>query len=221
MWTPMTFPSESPEMSSADLVSILSADEKEQEDEHRTSEAVAADLIRLTSEGVTNEQAVEEQPPIMDLVELGRAFRALANARSRIDEIVQTARAETERIQLWRQQATEKDQRTVTYFEGLIGAYALSRREDSKGHDKSLTTPYGRVETREQEPEYIKEDKPLLAWATQRGYVRHQTMVSLDWARLKKDAERQAGGVLVLNGEVVPGVTVRDREPTVTVTPWE
>ena len=162
-----------------------------------------------------NLQAPEDA--LGDLLQLGRAFRDINNARSRIREIEATATAERERIDRWEHDETESDRKLIARCEQSIGVFALARRADG---EKSLSTPWGIVETREMPPEFNRDEDVLFPFAEKHGYIREKVVRTIDWERLKK-ACRQMSGRLLLDGEPVPGVLVRDREPSVTVTPWE
>lgn len=156
-----------------------------------------------------------------DLVELGKAFRILNAARSRVREIEQTAEREHERVRQWAEDETAGDRRTIAAMEQQIGACCLARRESSEERDTTFTTPWGRVSTRTEEPEYTREDDLLRPWAEEHGYTRvPMPKPVVDWKRIQNNASR-VGRHLVIDGEIVPGVVIADPEPAVEVVPWE
>ena len=159
---------------------------------------------------------------IDDLLSLHQAMHWLQGARSRIAENELTAKREHELINEWLQTATERDRRDAAYWEGQITAYALRRRQETGGRDKSLTGPHGRVETREQPPQYEFDDDELMPWAESHGFAPEREPVrSLDWRALKKRITPHLAGTVLLDGEVVPGLTHREAPPSVKVTTWE
>lgn len=174
----------------------------------------------MTAEPIQLDPEPDETQGIDDLVSLARAFRHIAAARSRIAEIELTAQRERKRINQWELDTTGPDRRQIVHQEALIAAYARTRREDSGERDKSLSTPWGIVETRAQEDEFIRDDAVLLPWAESHGYIREKVSRELDWKRLKADVIPHMGGTVLLAGDVVPGIVHRPREPKVTVTPW-
>ena len=158
---------------------------------------------------------------IDDLLSLHRAFRWLQSARSRIAENELTAKREHELIDEWERSATESDRRDAAFWEGQITAYALRRRQETNGRDKSLTGPHGRVETRELPELYERDDDALVPWAETHGFIRETVTRSVDWAALKKRLIPHVAGTVLLDGEMVPGVTHRERTPSVEVTTWD
>lgn len=166
------------------------------------------------------DEAPHDEPPVVDLNELGAAFRRLAAAESRIKEIELTAARERERIARWEKDATASDRRQAEYHRQRIVAFAKARiAEQPKGAPKSLTTPYGRVELRSRQPEYVR-DEEFRAWCEARGYVREKTHTEPDWATVKSFAERR-GPLLYIGDEAIPGVVVKDNEDAATVVPYQ
>ena len=158
---------------------------------------------------------------IDDLLSLHQAMHWLQGARSRIAENELTAKREHELIDEWLRTATEHDRREEAFWLAKATAYALRRRQETGGREKSQTGPHGRIETTAQEAEYVRDDPTLIAWAESHGYMRERVVREIDWKRLKADVIPHAGGVVLLAGDVVPGIVHRPREPKVTVTTWE
>lgn len=160
-----------------------------------------------------NPEIFEMPHPINDHAELSEKMRHLAVIRSRIDELERTAKFEHERVDHWLKDATESDRRWAAELEGMIAAYALRVRE--QGGSKSQTTPWGRVATRELQPEFSRDTDVLMAWARDNGYTR--TAETVDWAALRKAGRVNGAGQFHVDGEIVPGVEVIPQQPSVTI----
>ena len=164
---------------------------------------------------------LSEPAEIDDLLSLHKAMRKLQTVRSRLAEVELTARREHEAIDEWEQTATKDDLREKAYLEAQIGSYALRRRSETNGHDKTITGPHGRVETRELPTEYVKDESALFPFAESHGFVRERVIREVDWAALKKRVIPHMAGTVLLDGEEVPGLTHRLREPSVEVVTWD
>lgn len=160
-----------------------------------------------------NPEIFDVPHPINDHVELSEKMRHLAVVRSRIDELERTAKFERDRIDHWLKDATEIDRGRAAELEGMIAAYALRVR--AAGGEKSQTTAWGRVTTRELQPEFSRDTDVLLAWARDNGFTR--TTESVDWAALRKAGRVNAAGQFHVDGELVPGVEVIPQSPSVKV----
>ena len=69
----------------------------------------------------------------------------------------------------------------------------------------------GKLVLKKQQPEYVRDEAALLSWAetTAPEYVKIEKKVN--WADLKKKAD-VSGDKLLLDGEIIPGVTVVERD---------
>ena len=95
---------------------------------------------------------------------------------------------------------------------------ALHAFFDSKPHQKTKTTEYykmscGKLVMKKQDPEYKRDDAKVIEWLKKNngtGYIKVKE--ELDWALLKKDTSTLKGCIVTVDGEVVPGVEVIERE---------
>lgn len=69
----------------------------------------------------------------------------------------------------------------------------------------------GKLVWKKQQPLYERDEAALLTWAEQTIPELVKVKKEVSWADLKKQAD-VSGGSLLLDGEVIPGVTVIDRE---------
>ena len=69
----------------------------------------------------------------------------------------------------------------------------------------------GKLVWKKQQPLYERDEADLLAWAETTAPELVKTVKALSWADLKKQAD-VSGDKLLLDGEIIPGVTVVERE---------
>jgi len=138
------------------------------------------------------------------------ALRKIRAFKKQMEENEQLAKAEIQRIQEWLQKENEKAQKSIQFFEYLIGEYLTEERK--KDPKFRLSTPYGKATFRKQQPKWIYDDEKLLAFLKQSG--RHQFIrvkEEVNKADLKK-AVKVAGNVVVdENGEVIEGIKVEEQ----------
>lgn len=140
------------------------------------------------------------------------AIRQLKEAwaeRSRLMDIAIAERADLNKRIEFVKKAYEN---RTTYLKSLLQGYFMSV-EPSK--TTKTQTQYqllsGKLVMKKQHPLYERDETALLSWAetTAPEYVRVEKKVS--WADLKEQAD-VSGKSLLLDGEVIPGVTVIERE---------
>ncbi len=154
------------------------------------------------------------------------AARVIRAAVDRIDEVRNAADAEVARIIAWRDEATKADEGTVEHLSAMLRFYMETRnREDERC--KSVKLPHGvTLKSRAQQPEWDVNAEEFVAWAKvhapdllQRTITIAPRVADLK-AAVKGDEPKfvREGDLLHLDGEVVPGVTVTDRERKFDVT---
>ena len=161
--------------------------------------------------------------------EVGFMMRSISHAQSRMAEEHATHEAFRDRLRRElnmvdeaEEQAVKPDRERVAYLTAQLEAHLLARRmaDDSV---KSIKTPWGRIESEAQQPEFERDEPTLLTWAheSRRDALRVKTTETLDWAALKAHCQIRAGQMVTPEGEVVPGVTVVERAPKVKVVVYE
>lgn len=162
--------------------------------------------------------------PTLSAEDVGWMMRSIRDAQSRIAETLAThakyvAKLEAEIAMVYEAQhaAVKSDIDKCAYLEAQLTAHLLNQRAaDDKV--KSIETPWGRVTSRVQQPEYKRDDAALLEWAlVYDDFTRMKTTTSIDWERLKAACHVRDGKLVTSDGEVVPGVEVIERGPKVSV----
>lgn len=160
---------------------------------------------------------------ISDLDSANWAFRKLAAIERKRKEIKELADREIERIKDWQQQEEEGLNNSKEFFEGLLTEYFVRQKEvDPKF---KISTPYGKVSSRKQQPKWNYEDEKLI------GYLEHYKP---ELIRIKKEVNKNEfkeaiqekdgfilmdDGKIVSNetGELIEGVTVEERPDSINI----
>ncbi|MDE3837903.1 hypothetical protein C0966_00575 [Bacillus methanolicus] len=152
---------------------------------------------------------------ITSLDSLNWAFRKLAAFKAKEAEIIELAKAERERIDMWEEQQKASIKSEMEFFEGLIYQYhAKILRDDPKA--KTLSTPYGKSKARKTKEQPEKADESAILKHVLDNDMEEYTKKSLKWADFKKSLKIVETGnnkyVVDENGQVVPGVTIKPEE---------
>lgn len=158
-------------------------------------------------------EEMESQPVQPDRFEIQNneqaswAFRKLAAIAKREQEVKDTAEAEIARIEAWREREAKKTEAHRAFFEGLVAQYFNRlRRADPKA---KVSTPYGSIAARKQQPKWEYRDEKIIAWLKERD--------RLDLIRVKEEPDKVAikqavtvvgNHVVDENGEIVEGIEV-------------
>ena len=80
---------------------------------------------------------------------------------------------------------------------------------------ESYTHPEGKLVWKKQAPEFKRDDKTVIEWLKKQedGGRFIKISESLNWDGLKKETAVFNGNVVDENGEIIPGITVNEREP--------
>jgi phage host-nuclease inhibitor protein Gam len=139
------------------------------------------------------------------------ALRKLAKIRREMEENQSIAEKEIERIKAWLEDVNGSLQKDAEFFESLLQAYHRKVLEENP-KSKTIKLPHGTLKARIQEPDYIRDEEMLLAWAKENRPEAVKVKESVDWSSLKKTIVSTANGVAIdENGQVVEGVTVVER----------
>lgn len=164
-----------------------------------------------------------ERFAIQDLDSANWAFRKLAAIERKRKEIKELADREIERIKDWQKQEEESLNNSKEFFEGLLTEYFVRQKEvDPKF---KLSTPYGKVSSRKQQPKWNYEDEKLI------GYLEHykpeliKIKKEVDKNDFKKAVKEKDGFILMDDGKVVSnetgelieGVTVEERPDSINI----
>jgi len=155
----------------------------------------------------------KERFKITDLATLNWAMRKLSVLDKKRAEEVDVTNAEIERIQTWFAKQDKQYQYSKEYLEKLIEDYAKSQcEEDPKW--KGSKTPYGKINFHKQKDQWEYDEATLVAYLEKERKTSLIRVKKEPIKELVKDLFTLSNGQLVNEntGEIVPGVTITERE---------
>lgn len=125
--------------------------------------------------------------------------------------------AEWYEVQLARQRA--KRDETIAWAERGLRAYLDLVPAKVTKTQISYDLPGGKLVLKAQAPEYERDEETLVPWLKGNGLSELvKVKESANWAELKKTLkEGPEGTMITVDGEIVPGIKVIEREPKFTV----
>lgn len=184
-------------------------------DEELESEIEAIDAYR-------NIEIVRERFKVKDLESANWAFRklkAIENKKKEIEELakkeIEPYKLEISRIEEWKDTELKSFDRSINFFNFLLEEYYREQRKlDPKF---KVSTPYGKVTSRKQQPKWNYEEDRLLKWLKANDLELVRVKEEVDKAELKKKYKVVSGNVVTEDGEIVEGITIEERDPVVKV----
>lgn len=175
------------------------------------------ELNELLSTDESTEE-VRKRFQITDLSSMNWALRKLSALEKDHDEDTDLLNSEYHRIAKWYDKQSNSYQNSKQFLEGLIGEYAkVQRAEDPKWKQK---TPFGAVSFRKQQPEWNYEGEKTLDYFLHSEWVETCVRVKRELNKTKiNETFKVVGNSLIAidTGEIIPGVTITDREPVMTI----
>lgn len=149
------------------------------------------------------------------------AMRKLAQVRGRLDDVAAVAQAEIDRVRAWAEDQSEPLRRDAAYFEGLLGEYARTVRDDPGDGRKSVSTAHGSVSTRTIPARLeVTDVDALVAWAetARPGLVQVKKTVRASDVKGVLASYSDGDGQVFdpATGEVVPGIVGQPASVSVT-----
>ena len=138
--------------------------------------------------------------------------------------IIRQADAEYQKMEAWYlhmiQKAKDFHDRKVAWAESNLRAYFDTVPTKASKTQKSYELPSGKLVLKKQEPKYETEDEKLVPWLKANRPELVKIKESSDWANLKKELAVSPDGTAMVteDGEIVPGITVTQREDKFSVT---
>jgi phage host-nuclease inhibitor protein Gam len=160
-------------------------------------------------EGLELNEETKQRFKVEDKEQLNWALRKLSAIDSEKKEINKVADAEMDRILQWQQKEVEVIDNRKAFFEGLVMEYAMNERTKDPEF-KSVSSPYGKVTFKKQQPKWNYDEKKLIAFLNQNELY--------DFVRVKEEPNKveikkqfkftEDGRVFDMDGQEVEGITV-------------
>lgn len=160
-------------------------------------------------------EETKERFKIENLDSANWAFRKLAALERKEKEITQLADAEKRRIATWEKEEKAQIQSSKDFFNFLLEEYYRGQRElDPKF---KLSTPYGKVTSRKQQAKWNYDDEKVLEWLKENDAELIRVKEEINKAELKKKYQIVGSSVVTEDGEIVEGISIEEREPSISI----
>lgn len=165
-------------------------------------------------EFLEQEEGVNEEGfKVTDEQKADWVLRKLRQVEEQRKEDIALAESEIEKIDAWLEQKKEKHDRDRDYFQGLLAAYAVERRQEDPKF-KSLKLPNGRIRFKKVQPKWNYDNPKTIESLKKSGLVGLiRVKEEPDKASIKKKFE--INGDKAVNpetGEILDGVTIEHNE---------
>lgn len=160
---------------------------------------------------------------IKDIDSANWTFRKLRAIEVKANEIKQLAQQEKARIEEWEKGELKVLEDNKEFFQGLLTEYYVIEKE--KNPEFKLTTPYGKVSSRKQQPKWNYEEEKLIPYLENYDPKLIRVKKEVNKADFKEVVKNKKGfmllkdGTIISNetGELIQGVTVEERPDTINV----
>ena len=167
-------------------------------------------------------EEIKERFKIDSLDGANWAFKKLKAIEEKKKEIEELANQEMEpyliaieRFKKWKEDEFKQYDHSINFFNFLLEEYYREQRKlDPKF---KVSTPYGKVTSRKQQPKWNYEEDRLLGWLRTNDLELIRIKEEVDKTELKKKYKVVNGSVVTEDGEIVEGITIEERNPTVKV----
>lgn len=145
---------------------------------------------------------------VTDLSSAAWAVEKVAALDANMAEVDECAEANIERWQNWRDEEKRKRLAEREFFVSKLAEYHRAIVAQDKRRI-TIKLPHGELRIRQQQPEFVRDDKRLLAWAEQNRPEVVERKPAVKWADLKaKLAVSGNRAVDTETGEEVAGIVV-------------
>jgi sulfur carrier protein ThiS len=171
------------------------------------------DIVSTYLEGSEdNHEYSKEMFKVNDLDSLNWVFRKVSALKAKEKEIQKLANVERDRINRWETNELRPLKNSLEFFEMLVAEYHQKVLEEDP-RAKTISTPYGKSKTRKSKETTDKQDEKILLEHVLESEMYDFVKQSLSWGDFKKTLKIvDVSGekvVVDINGQIVPGVTVK------------
>ena len=139
------------------------------------------------------------------------AVEKINAARAERDRLVSLVQEKIEQLQEKRQLYIVNFEENTSYLRTKLMDYFMNVKIQDTKTMKKYKLVSGTLVLKKQQSVYERDEGALLAWAETTAPELVKVKKEVSWADLKKQAD-VSGDKLMLDGEIIPGVTVVERE---------
>lgn len=166
-------------------------------------------LLEMELQEALETSETKERFKIENLESANWAFRKLAAIERKKKEVQELAQKEIERIKVWQEQEEKALDNSKEFFEGLLTEYFAKERE--KDPKFKISTPYGKVSARKQQPKWHYDDEKLVNWLLENDKELVRVKYEPDKNEIKKTYKIVGTNVVTEDGEIVEGIAIEER----------
>lgn len=155
------------------------------------------------------EKFTDDRFKIESVEQANWAFRKLRAISVKSSEIKELADSERARIEEWEKKELLSMENSKGFFEGLLIEYFAKQRQNDPKF--KLSTPYGKVSARKQQPKWEYDEVKLLEWLKENKPELVRIKEEPNKADLKKQCKVVGDTAVDENGEIVEGVSVTEQ----------
>ena len=139
------------------------------------------------------------------------AVEKINAARAERDRLVSLVQEKIEQLQEKRQLYIVNFEENTSYLRAKLMDYFMTVKTQDTKTMKKYKLVSGTLVLKKQQSVYERDEGALLAWAETTAPELVKVKKEVSWSDLKKQAD-VSGDKLLLDGEIIPGVTVVERE---------
>ena len=164
-------------------------------------------MSEMPRESLEDEEQEEQDVAILDDASAGMLMHRIKDANEEYDRMEAWYMAQLNRMR-------EKRDATITWAKGCLRAYFdLVPKKETKTQ-QSYQMMSGKLVLKQLGPEFDVDNDTVIPWLKANGLEQYiKTRETVNWAELKKALSVTATGMVTEDGEIVPGITVTEREP--------
>ena len=148
---------------------------------------------------------------ITDDVMADWAVEKINAARAERDRLLALVQEKMEQLEEKRKLYIVNFEESTSYLRAKLMDYFMTVKTQDTKTMKKYKLVSGTLVLKRQQPVYERDESALLAWAETTAPELVKVKKEVSWADLKKQAD-VSGDKLLLDGEIIPGVTVVERE---------
>ena len=139
------------------------------------------------------------------------AIEKINAARAERDRLVSLVQEKMEQLEEKRKLYIVNFEENTSYLRAKLMDYFMTVKTQDTKTMKKYKLVSGTLVLKKQQPMYERDEAALLTWAETTVPELVKVKKEVSWADLKKQAD-VSGDKLLLDGEIIPGVTVVERE---------
>lgn len=158
----------------------------------------------------------EEKFEVKNIDQANWCLRKISVLKRKETEITELRDKEIQRIENWYKKETEQIENSIKFFETLLEEFARTVRETNPKF--KLSTPYGKVAFRKQQPKWNYDEEKLLTFLKQSKKTEFiRIKEEINKSELKKKLKVAGELVVDENGEIIEGITIEEQPDKVVI----